>query len=281
LPGFSHPNAREAKFRVEEGKPPALEAIRSALEEALGMKFDSERGEKFFRSTLIQTLFYGMFSAWVLWSKSHSPGDKKARFDWRLADYYLRVAIIRKLFREVADPGQLEPLNLPEVLDWACSVLNRVDRASFFASFDEGAAVQYFYEPFLEAFDPDLRTELGVWYTPTEVVRYMVERVDRVLREQLGRAAGLADPNVYVLDPCCGTEAFPVEVLNRIAKTLQEEAGDALVAADLKKAATERASLASNCARRLLSFHICRWALSYSITALPFQRKRKSARAFT
>lgn len=232
--------AREAKFRVEEGHLPALVNIRTALEEALGMKFDAPRGEQFFRSTLIQTLFYGMFSAWVLWSKTHPPTDKKVRFDWRLADYYLRVPIIRKLFREVADPGQLEPLNLPEVLDWACSVLNRVDRASFFKSFDEGAAVQYFYEPFLEAFDPELRKELGVWYTPREVVQYMVERVDRVLREDLGRSAGLADPQVYVLDPCCGTGAFLVEVLNRIAKTLQESAGDALVATDLKKAATER-----------------------------------------
>ncbi len=232
--------AREAKFRVEEGHLPALHVIRKALEEALGMRFDGPRGEHFFRSTLVQTLFYGMFSAWVLWSKSHPPTDKKAQFNWRLSDYYLRVPIIRKLFREVSDPGQLEPLNLPEVLDWACSVLDRVDRASFFASFDEGAAVQYFYEPFLEAFDPELRKELGVWYTPREVVQYMVERVDRVLREELGRKAGLADPQVYVLDPCCGTGAFLVEVLNRIAKTLHEDSGDSLVATDLKKAATER-----------------------------------------
>jgi hypothetical protein len=232
--------AREAKFRVEEGQTKTLDTIRTALEEALGMTFNTRRGEHFFRSTLIQTLFYGTFSAWVLWSKSHPPTDKKASFDWRLADYYLRVPILRKLFREVADPGQLEPLNLPEVLDWACLVLSRVDRASFFASFDEGAAVQYFYEPFLEAFDPELRKELGVWYTPREVVRYMVERVNRVLREEIGRPAGLADPNVYVLDPCCGTGAFLVEVLNRIARTLKESSEDALIATDLKKAATER-----------------------------------------
>jgi hypothetical protein len=97
--------AREAKFRTDEGHLPALTIIRTALEEALGMKFDTQRGEHFFRSTLIQTLFYGMFSAWVLWSKTHLPTDKKARFDWRLADYYLRVPILRKLFREVAGPA--------------------------------------------------------------------------------------------------------------------------------------------------------------------------------
>ena len=37
--------------------------------------------------------------------------------------------------------------------------------------------MSYFYEPFLESFDPDLRKQLGVWYTPPEVVRYMVARV--------------------------------------------------------------------------------------------------------
>jgi hypothetical protein len=232
--------AREAKYRVEAGHLPSLHLIRSALEEALGMQFDTEKGAHFFRSTLVQTLFYGIFSAWVIWSKDHPPIDRKSRFDWRLADYYLRVPILRKLFREVADPGQLDTLNLPEVLDWATSVLNRVDRAAFFAAFDEGAAVQYFYEPFLEAFDPELRKELGVWYTPREIVKYMVERVDWVLRHELGRSLGLADKNVYVLDPCCGTGAYLVEVLDKIACTLRETDGDSLVASDLKKAATER-----------------------------------------
>lgn len=97
--------------------------------------------------------------------------------------------------------------------DLTGEVLNRVDTAAFFLRFEEDTAVQYFYEPFLEAFDPELRKQLGVWYTPREIVRYMVERVDTVLRTELGLASGLADPNVYVLDPACGTGAYLVEVL--------------------------------------------------------------------
>ena len=100
--------------------------------------------------------------------------------------------------------------------------------------------MQYFYEPFLEAFDPELRRDLGVWYTPPEVVTYMVERVDRVLRDELGIPDGLADDNVYVLDPCCGTGTYLVEVLARIGQTLRERGGDALLGSDLKKAATRR-----------------------------------------
>ena len=33
------------------------------------MKFEGDRGAAFFRSTLVQTLFYGIFSAWVLWAR--------------------------------------------------------------------------------------------------------------------------------------------------------------------------------------------------------------------
>src|SRR5215210_3559586 len=58
--------ARDAKARIERVDLPALNAIRQALEEALGVQFQGERGEHLFRSTLVQTLFYGMFSAWVL-----------------------------------------------------------------------------------------------------------------------------------------------------------------------------------------------------------------------
>ena len=91
-----------------------------------------------------------------------------------------------------------------------------VDRSSFFTRFREGEAVPYFYEPFLESFDPGLRKQLGVWYTPAEVVRYMVARVDKALKDDLGIADGLAADNVYVLDPCCGTGAYLAEVLRRI-----------------------------------------------------------------
>lgn len=248
--------ARDARARVElamapvedshgpisedlASKPITLDDIRSALEEALGLRFETPKGQHFFRSTLVQTLFYGVFSAWVLWHRGN-PARRDA-FDWRTAAFHLRVPVLRKLFHAVADPAQLQTLNLVEVLDWAAAALNRVDRAAFFTRFEDRHAVQYFYEPFLEAFDPELRKDLGVWYTPEEIVRYQVARVDTALREELGLADGLADPSVVVLDPCCGTGAYLVEVLQRIAATLKERRGDdALVATEVRKAATQR-----------------------------------------
>ena len=231
--------ARDGLARVEAaGDAPSLAAVRSALEEALGVRFKDERGAAFFRSTLVQTLFYGVFSAWVLWSRQTPPPT--GAFEWRTAVWHLRAPVLRALFQQLSGPGRLRPLGLVEVLDWTAAALDRVNREAFFERFDEGEAVTYFYEPFLEAFDPDLRKQLGVWYTPTEVVRYMVARVDRALKDDLGIADGLAAENVYVLDPCCGTGAYLAETLRRIAANLQGRGLGALTGAAVKRAATER-----------------------------------------
>jgi hypothetical protein len=230
--------ARDARARIEAAGTDALTSIRQAMEEALGIRFEGPQGEHFFHSTLVQTLFYGLFSAWVLWHKDKSK--HKGHFDWRFAVHYVRLPILRKLYHEMADPGNLERLDLSEVLEWAASALERIKQTAFFSRFEEEHAVQYFYEPFLEAFDPELRKQLGVWYTPPEIVEYMVARVDIVLREELKLADGLADPNVYVLDPCCGTGAFLVEVLKQIDRTLKERGEAALAAEELMRAAKQR-----------------------------------------
>ena len=212
--------------------------MREALEDALGVRFEGDRGAAFFRSTLVQTLFYGVFSAWVLWARQPPPPG--ASFNWHEAGWYLRVPVLRQLFQQLSDPGRLRPLGLVEVLDWAAAALDRVDREAFLDRFSEGEAVPYFYEPFLQAFDPDLRKQLGVWYTPTEVVRYMVARVDKALKDDLGIADGLAADNVYVLDPCCGTGAYLGEVLRRIDANLRAQGSGALTGARVKRAALER-----------------------------------------
>ena len=225
-----------------------LLSVRRALEKALGVRFEGDVGHRFFCSTLVQTLFYGIFSAWVLWSRETSIDDGpilegayiEKHFNWREAVWYLRAPVLRALFQQFSDPGRLQPLDLVEVLDWSANALNRVDRAVFFNKFDEGEAVPYFYEPFLEEFDPELRKQLGVWYTPTEVVRYMVTKVDLVLKNDLNIPAGLAADNVYVLDPCCGTGAYIAEVLRRVAQNLTEQGFGALAGSQVKQAATKR-----------------------------------------
>ena len=231
--------ARDGLSRVEAaGDAPSLGIVRAALEEALGVRFKGEKGARFFHSTLVQTLFYGVFSAWVLWARQRPPPTGK--FNWHESVWHLRAPVLQALFQQLSQPGRLRPLGLVEILDWTAAALDRVDRTAFFARFNEGEAVPYFYEPFLEAFDPGLRKQLGVWYTPSEVVRYMVARVDKALKDDLDIPDGLAAENVYVLDPCCGTGAYLAEVLRRIAANMEEKGLGALTGARVRQAAVKR-----------------------------------------
>ena len=69
--------ARDALTRVEEqASLPAFAELRTALQEALGLTFDGHKGEHLFRSTLIQTLFYGLFSAWVELAREGRPSKR-------------------------------------------------------------------------------------------------------------------------------------------------------------------------------------------------------------
>lgn len=201
----------------------------------------ARKGSTFSAPRSSRLSFYGIFSAWILWRRTPESRALGARFDWRVSAHYLRVPVLRKLFGEVSEPGALNSIQLQEILNLAGDSLNRVQPA-FFETFREDEAVAYFYEPFLASFDSELRKELGVWYTPKEIVHYMVERVDHLLRTELNQPLGLASPAVRILDPCCGTGAYLTAVLHRIHRTLLENAGDdpALVPSDLRTIALTR-----------------------------------------
>lgn len=228
--------ARETLRRLELQPVEMLAPLRRALSEVLGLHFIDEGGEHFFRSSLVQTLFYGLFSAWAVWNRNVTLNDQ---FRWREAGDYLSLPVLRELFERIAIAHQLEMLDIRKPLEWAEATLRRTSWENFSASFS-GDAVNYFYEPFLEAFDPNLREQLGVWYTPREIIRYQVARVDRLLREELNIPAGLADERVIVLDPAVGTGGYLLEVLRVINANLGESGRGAMRGIELRNAAIKR-----------------------------------------
>ncbi len=229
--------AKEALEYVEKSPLDTLDNFKQSLEDALGIRFKDKKSEHFFHSTLVQTLFYGIFSGWVIWCRENND---EATFDWRQAAWTLHLPALKSLFAEVATPGRIQILNLNDLMNLTAEALARVDRPSFFRRFENEDAIQYFYEPFLESYDMDLRKEMGVWYTPREVVHYMVERIDQVLRSELGIKDGFANKDVYVLDPAVGTGSFLVEVLRVIERTLKASGEEEFLASELKASAMER-----------------------------------------
>lgn len=68
----------------------------------------------------------------------------------------------------------------------------------------------YFYEDFLAAYDPKLRKDYGVYYTPREVVELQVRLASELLEKRFGKRLGFADDGVVFLDPAVGTGTYPV-----------------------------------------------------------------------
>ncbi len=103
----------------------------------------------------------------------------------------------------------------------------------------------HFYEDFLEEYDPKLRKQAGVYYTPVEVVRAQVRLVDDLLINRLGRRLGFANSDVITLDPAVGTGTYLLGVIEHsLARVGKEQGWPALP------------SQASSLAERLYGFEV-------------------------
>ncbi len=88
----------------------------------------------------------------------------------------------------------------------------------------------YFYEIFLAAYDPALRKDRGVYFTPIEVVECQVRLADELLRTRFDRPLGFADSSVRILDPAVGTGTYPLAIIDQAATTVSQRYGPGAVA---------------------------------------------------
>ena len=87
----------------------------------------------------------------------------------------------------------------------------------------------YFYEDFLAAYDPALRKDAGVYYTPVEVVRAQVRLVDELLVDALSRPLGFADLEVTTLDPAAGTGTYLLAIIEHALERVADSHGSGAV----------------------------------------------------
>ena len=93
------------------------------------------------------------------------------------------------------------------------TTIGAVDKNQFAQSIDPWL---YFYEDFLAAYDPKMRKDAGVYYTPVEIVDLQVRLLDDILKTRFGRQKGLGADDVNILDPAVGTGAYPLAVASHV-----------------------------------------------------------------
>ena len=113
-------------------------------------------------------------------------------------------------------------------LDLLLRVVAAAPPAALMASGDDPWL--YFYEDFLAAYDPRLRKDAGVYYTPVEVVRAQVRLIDDLLVHRLGKPLGFADAGVVTLDPAVGTGTYLLGVIEHALGRVEAEQGAGAVA---------------------------------------------------
>ena len=133
--------------------------------------------------------------------------------------------LLSRALRVLTDPDARA--DIAASLDLLLRVIAVVPRATLTGPEDPWL---YFYEDFLAAYDPDLRKDTGVYYTPVEVVRAQVRLIDHLLVHRLGKSLGFADPSVITLDPAVGTGTYLLGVIEHALGRVKAEQGAGAVA---------------------------------------------------
>lgn len=175
-----------------------------------------------FADMYAQTLSYGLFAA------RHTLPNA-TNFSRHTAAGALPKSnpFLRRLFYQVASPT-LEA-NVTYILDDIATLLQNVPtemlRTSFAHTNQHQDPVIHFYETFLAEYDPQRRVDRGIYYTPPQVISYIVRSVDALLKNELNRPDGLADDNTLILDPATGTGGFLLSVLDHIREYVTDTDG--------------------------------------------------------
>lgn len=194
-----------------------------------------------------QTIAYGMFAARLHDTTLDTFSRKEA------AELIPRTnPFLRQMFQYIAG------YDLDERVAWIVDDLAEAFRSSDINKIMTGYGKRtrqtdpmiHFYEDFLKAYDPKLRKNCGVYYTPQPVVNYIVRAVDEILQSEFGLTDGLADTSktkmtllnqkrkksdkdtyevethkVQILDPATGTGTFLAEVIHAIHNKMAGQQG--------------------------------------------------------
>ncbi|BAZ18635.1 adenine specific DNA methyltransferase (plasmid) [Calothrix sp. NIES-4071] len=201
-----------------------LKSFQKELLPTLQLTSDNEKDYSF-ADIYAQTIAYGLFTARVFSYIKDNKNSKNKETDFNRQDAWKQLPetnpLLRQLFRDVSEQSTDE---LGEELIAAIADIFSILRAAkmnfilsdFQMKMNQEDIVIRFYEDFLAAYKPQMRERRGVYYTPEPVVSYMVRSVDTLLVEKFGKPLGLADPEVEILEPACGTGSFLLYIFRLI-----------------------------------------------------------------
>jgi len=177
----------------ESSKKEELERMMRFIKDHLIHEFEV----KDFADMYAQTLVYGLFAARYNDDTLESFSRQEARELVPATNPFLK-----SFFDHIS--GSSFPPRLEIIVNELCEVFSHADVKSLMEDYfkqtslfgEEHEApdpVIHFYEDFLKEYDPKKKMEMGVFYTPLPVVRFIVRGIDDILKREFGILDGLAD----------------------------------------------------------------------------------------
>lgn len=90
-------------------------------------------------------------------------------------------------------------------------ILTKLDNAT--DDRDKQTVIIEVYGSIFQQCFPMIASRLGIVYTPIEIVDFIINSVDEIIKKEFGEAAGLGSDRVQILDPFTGTGIFITRLL--------------------------------------------------------------------
>lgn len=258
-----------ALYEVETDEGPIRVLFKDVRDQLLGDLTPAR-----FADVYAQTMVYGLLTARIAHPEAFKVEQSVSvlKFDNDFLD------AIYARFRDGSDGViDVDELGLDELAEELAATDVDELLADFGADNQRDDPVVYFYEEFLAQYDPEQRRNLGAFYTPLPVVRYIVKTVDDALKSfglplgvadsttwsqyiaahpglELPKRAKPDDPFVSMFDPANGTGTFLVEWIRQARRN---------AGASGEKAALEHASA---CEISLASYTVSHLKVSLEVS---------------
>ena len=230
------------EFEQYEDLIDLYEAFKSVLIDSLDTKV--------FADLYAQTVTYGLFAA-----RLQDNGEYK-EFSRMSAGIFIpkTYPLLKQIFQSLASSYVDD--SFAWIIDDLVSLFRVTDvkqlLESYYNNTRRNDPMIRFYEDFLHAYDPQKKDICGVYYTPEQVVDFMVNSVDEILQSHFGLPLGLGDYSkieheivdtqhtdpdspdgfarkrkeyhkVQILDPATGTGTFLAEIVKVIYSKFQDQ----------------------------------------------------------
>lgn len=191
-----------------------------------------------FSDMYAQTIVYGLFIA-----RYNDDSLKTFSRGEAIENLAKESHLLKQFFQHIATANNLHP-TLNDSINKLCELFKLTNLQQLLNQYEKKDAIVHFYEDFLTYYDLEQKKNFGAYYTPVQVVRFIIEMVDKVLIDEFKINGGLSNnetvsikvkcnpyqtkrkewkdekiidvPRVAILDPACGTGTFGAEIIKFI-----------------------------------------------------------------